>query len=71
MMDVKYNGPVAMTYLSDSANEYSGSIGIELRGASSLAYPQHSYGIETRIKRIKQQCPDTRHAGRQWLGVNI
>ncbi len=48
LMDVKYNGPVAMTYLSDSANEYSGSIGIELRGASSLAYPQHSYGIETR-----------------------
>ena len=48
LMDVKYNGPVVMTYLSDSANEYSGSIGIELRGASSLAYPQHSYGIETR-----------------------
>jgi len=52
MMDIKYNGPGAITYLTDSSNEYSGKIGIEIRGASSSGYPQHPYGLETRFDSI-------------------
>lgn len=48
LMDIKYNGPNKLTYVTDSANIYSGNIGIEIRGASSAGYPQHPYGIETR-----------------------
>lgn len=47
-MDIKYNGPGSITYTSDSANVYSGNIGIEVRGASSAGYPQTPYGFETR-----------------------
>jgi hypothetical protein len=49
LMDIKYNGPGNITHISDSSNEYSGNIGIEIRGASSATYPQHPYGIETRL----------------------
>jgi len=48
LMDIKYNGPDSITFVSDSANEYSGHIGIEIRGATSAGYPQTPYGIETR-----------------------
>ncbi|MEO8088478.1 MAG: CotH kinase family protein [Bacteroidota bacterium] len=52
LMDIKFNGPGTITHLTDSSNEFSGNIGIEIRGASSSGYPQHPYGIETRIDSI-------------------
>ena len=48
LMEVKYNGPGNLTYVTDAANEYDGNIGIGIRGASSSSYPQFPYGIETR-----------------------
>jgi hypothetical protein len=45
-MRVIYNGD-QQNHLSDSAREYSGKIGIELHGVTSLTYPQKSYGITT------------------------
>lgn len=48
LMDIKYNGIGNITYVSDSANMYSGNIGIEIRGLTSASYPQTPYGIETR-----------------------
>lgn len=48
LMDIKYNGPNQITYVTDNANVYSGNIGIEIRGATSSGYPQPAYGLETR-----------------------
>lgn len=48
LMDIKYNGLNSITYVSDSANVYSGNIGIEIRGNTSATYPQRPYNIETR-----------------------
>ncbi|MEY4903308.1 MAG: hypothetical protein RLZZ292_1123 [Bacteroidota bacterium] len=48
LMDIKYNGLGKATYVKDSANVYSGNIGLSVRGGSSAAYPQHPYSIETR-----------------------
>ena len=48
LMDIKYNGAGNITYVSDSANVYSGTIGISIRGLTSATYPQHPYSIETR-----------------------
>jgi hypothetical protein len=48
LMDMKFNGPGSITYVTDSSNVYSGNIGIEIRGATSAGYPQHPYSIETR-----------------------
>jgi len=48
LMEIKYNGPINITHISDSANIYSGNIGIEIRGGTSAGYPQRPYGIETR-----------------------
>jgi len=48
LMEIKYNGPGNLTYVTDPANEYSGHVGIEIRGASSGGYPQKPYGFETR-----------------------
>jgi hypothetical protein len=48
LMDIKYNGLDNITHVSDSANIYSGNIGIEIRGLTSASYPQTPYGIETR-----------------------
>lgn len=48
LMQIKYNGPNSITYVTDSANEYNGNIGIEIRGASSSGYPQAPFGLETR-----------------------
>ena len=47
-MEIKYNGPGNITYVTDTANVYNGHIGIEIRGASSAGYPQRPYGFETR-----------------------
>jgi hypothetical protein len=49
-MDIKYNGPGNITYLTDSSNVYSGNIGIEIRGATSAGYPQTPFGLETRTE---------------------
>ncbi len=43
-----HNGPIMKNLLTDSAKAYYGTIGIEIRGASSTGYPQKSYNIETR-----------------------
>lgn len=48
LMDVKFNGAGNITYVNGPANQYSGNIGIEIRGATSAGYPQPPYGIETR-----------------------
>ena len=48
LMDIKYNGAGNLTYVSDSANVYSGNIGISIRGLTSAGYPQHPYSVETR-----------------------
>jgi|694.fasta_scaffold05688_22 hypothetical protein len=48
LMEVKYNGPGNLTYVTDPANEYNGHIGIEVRGASSASYPQQPFAVETR-----------------------
>ena len=48
LMEIKYNGPGNLTYLTDPSNVYSGNIGIGLRGATSSGYPQRPYSIETR-----------------------
>ncbi len=50
LMDIKYNGPGNITYVTDSSNIYSGNIGIEIRGSTSAGYPQTPYGIETRTE---------------------
>jgi hypothetical protein len=48
VMDIKYNGPGNLTSVSDPSNEYSGAVGIGVRGATSAGYPQRPYNIETR-----------------------
>ncbi len=48
MMYIKYNGAGTFTHITDSANVYSGNIGINKHGASSSGYPQIPYAIETR-----------------------
>lgn len=48
LMEIKYNGPGNITYITDPANVYDGHIGIEVRGASSSGYPQRPFAVETR-----------------------
>jgi hypothetical protein len=48
VMQIRYNGPGAITHVTDSPNVYDGHIGIEVRGASSSGYPQIPYSLETR-----------------------
>lgn len=48
LMEITYNGAEYLTFVSDPPNIYSGSIGIEVRGASSAGYLQRPYGLETR-----------------------
>jgi len=50
LMEIKYYGPDSLTFVSDTANEYNGHVGLEIRGASSSGYPQHPYGFETRTE---------------------
>jgi len=47
-MGIINNGPGIRNYVSDPFNDYYGKIGIELRGQSSLSFPQKCYGFETR-----------------------
>jgi hypothetical protein len=47
-MEIKYNGFGNLTFVNDSANVYNGTVGIEIRGASSSGYPQTPYAFETR-----------------------
>ncbi len=47
-MEIIDNGPGIRNYLTDSANNYNGFIGIDLRGHSSMGFAQKQYGIETR-----------------------
>lgn len=48
LLEMKYNGPGNLTYVSDAPNVYNGNAGIEIRGASSAAYAQRPYALETR-----------------------
>ncbi len=47
-MGIIYNGPGMLNHPTDVPNNYSGKIGIKVRGASSSGYPQQPYGFETR-----------------------
>lgn len=47
-MGIIYNGPGVRNYMTDPFNEFSGDIGIELRGSSSQSFPKKQYGLETR-----------------------
>lgn len=47
-MGIVDNGPGVRNYTIDTPNNYDGFIGIELRGQSSLGFPQKQYSIETR-----------------------
>ncbi len=48
LMEIRYNGPGTLTFMTDAPNVYAGNIGIGLRGASSAGYPQKPYSLETR-----------------------
>jgi hypothetical protein len=47
-LQVLYNGPGELNYMSDAPDEYDGVIGIEVRGAASAGYPQKPDSFETR-----------------------
>ena len=47
-MKVIDNGPGNINHENDSANNYFGHIGIEIRGESSQMFPKKSYTVETR-----------------------
>lgn len=47
-MKVIDNGPGEMNHQNDTANDYYGHIGIEIRGQSSQMFPKKSYTVETR-----------------------
>ena len=47
-MKIIDNGPGQMNHITDPPTWYNGSIGIEVRGASSSGYPQKPYALETR-----------------------
>ena len=47
-MGIINNGPDIGNKLTDSYNEYSGAIGIEIRGSSSQSFPKKNYSLETR-----------------------
>ena len=47
-MGIINNGPGLRNNISDPFNEYSGKIGIEIRGQSSQTFPMKSYSLELR-----------------------
>jgi hypothetical protein len=47
-MGIIFNGVGVINKLSDPTNNFSGTIGIELRGSSSQSFPKKPYGFETR-----------------------
>lgn len=48
IMKVIDNGPGELNHENDSANNYYGHIGIEIRGQSSQMFPKKGYAVETR-----------------------
>lgn len=48
LMRVIDNGPGEMNHQNDSANNYYGHIGVEIRGQSSQMFPKKGYSLETR-----------------------
>ncbi|WP_340111843.1 CotH kinase family protein [Maribellus mangrovi] len=49
-LGVIYNGPGKRNYTTDLFNHYYGTIGIELRGNSTMGYPKKPYTFETRLE---------------------
>ncbi|WP_167616746.1 CotH kinase family protein [Maribellus sediminis] len=49
-LGVIFNGPGKRNNLSDPFNHYDGTIGIELRGNSTMGYPKKPYTFETRLE---------------------
>ena len=47
-MNIINNGPGVRNYVTDAPNEFSGNIGIEVRGSSSQMFPKKQWGLETR-----------------------
>ena len=47
-IEIIWNGEGNLNRPTDPANEYSGRIGIEIRGQSSRSFPKKGYGFETR-----------------------
>ncbi|MFK8054847.1 MAG: CotH kinase family protein [Saprospiraceae bacterium] len=47
-MGIIWNTDGSRNFTSDSFNDFSGKIGIEIRGSTSQQYPKKSYGFETR-----------------------
>ncbi|MFK7757629.1 MAG: CotH kinase family protein, partial [Flavobacteriales bacterium] len=47
-LQIIYNGPDEINYITDDPTNYNGNIGIEIRGATSAGYPQTPYSFETR-----------------------
>ena len=49
-MELKYAGQGNLTFVSGPSNEYSGPVGIGIRGATSAGYPQRPFNVETRTE---------------------
>jgi hypothetical protein len=47
-MGIIYNGEGVTNYMTDPYNEFSGNIGIEVRGSSSQMFPKKQWSLETR-----------------------
>jgi spore coat protein CotH len=47
-MGIIYNGEGVRNFLTDPYNNYSGKIGIEIRGSTSQWFPKKQYAVETR-----------------------
>ncbi len=47
-MEIIFNSGGARNFISDPGNDYSGKVGIEIRGRYSASLPQKPYGFETR-----------------------
>lgn len=47
-MKIIYNGEGKRNTVTDTAYDYNGKIGIEIRGSSSQMFPKKQYGVETR-----------------------
>jgi len=45
-MEIIYNGEGVRNLISDPANDYSGYIGIEIRGSTSQSFPKKQYAVE-------------------------
>ncbi len=52
-MGIIWNGVGKRNSLSDPMNNFSGKIGIEIRGSSSQMFPKKSYGLETKNSSLQ------------------